>query len=339
MSTVKLTTPVGVSALDEPIALADQIVSVGSCFAQHMSSRLIENCFRVVANPYGILYNPASVSRCLRRVLDGSVFEPGGVFHHADLWQSFEFHGEFADPSREGAVGRMNTAHQHAAQALGTCDWLFVTFGTAFAWFHRGQPELAVANCHRLPAEQFERRLIPSGEIVADWGDLLDSLFAARPGMQVMMSVSPIRHLRQQAEENSVSKAHLLIAADELASSYPRVHRFPAYELVMDELRDYRFFERDLVHPNELAQEVIWERFRDACLAPEAAEFVAQLAGVRQALDHRPRNAAGDAHWQFLEHTRGRLEQLVARFPAADLASVRERLAGMARGGGEPRTP
>lgn len=325
----RLTTPVQVPGFEQRLEHEHQIVSVGSCFSEHMAERLAARKFTICTNPNGVLYNPASICVLLRRLHERREYTREELFEHDGLWHSFEHHGSFSAVGRDDALARMN-AHLHAAaQALARCDWLLVTLGTAFAWYHERAPGKAVANCHRLPVEQFERRCLCAEEIVSEAVSAFGDLLGLRPSLRVILTVSPVRHLRHEATENSVSKAHLVIAVDELARKFEAVHRFPSYEIMMDELRDYRFCAPDLVHPSEVAQDIIWARFREACMSARADAFVGRYEPVLQALGHRPLHAGTDGVKQFAARQLALIDALERDYPSVDFAREREHFEGM----------
>ncbi len=324
--TVKLVQTIPVPGLPRRIELGSRILSVGSCFSEHIAGRLADRRFQVCSNPSGILYNPGSIARLLLRLAAGREYGAADVFEHDGLWRSFAHHGCFSNASQAAALGAMNREFADGVEALRGCDWLIVTFGTAFAWYHESQADVPVANCHRLPTEQFERRVSLSVDIVTEWRAVLDRLIRARPDVNVVLSVSPVRYLRGTATENTLSKAHLHIAVHELARLFPRVHVFPAFEIVLDELRDYRFFSRDLAHPNDLAQDMVWERFRDACLSEQARAFTAAYEPIRLSLAHRPLAPVAGQAQQSVERLLARIDALAGRFPDVGLADVRRRV-------------
>lgn len=271
----EMTTPVAVSQLPFSLDFASGIVSLGSCFADEVGSRLRESDFHIELNPFGTLYNPASVAEALQRLIDDREIDEGDLVQHEGLYHSWHHHGSFSHTTPEATLAACNERLHQAHRALCDADLLMVTFGSAwvFELAESGsqQPAKIVANCHKLPATMFVRRRMTVEEIVALWQPLLMRLAACNPNIKVLFSVSPIRHKADGAHGNQLSKATLLLALDELLtlnSKLLSLHYFPSYEIVLDELRDYRFYDSDMVHPSPLAVEVVWEYFQCAAMKP-----------------------------------------------------------------------
>lgn len=271
----EMTTPVAVSQLPFSLDFASGIVSLGSCFADEVGSRLRESDFHIELNPFGTLYNPASVAEALQRLIDDREIDEGDLVQHEGLYHSWHHHGSFSHTTPEATLAACNGRLHQAHRALCDADLLMVTFGSAWVFELAGsgtqQPAKIVANCHKLPATMFVRRRMTVEEIVALWQPLLMRLAACNPNINVLFSVSPIRHKADGAHGNQLSKATLLLALDELLtlnSKLLSLHYFPSYEIVLDELRDYRFYDSDMVHPSPLAVEVVWEYFQRAAMKP-----------------------------------------------------------------------
>ncbi|MFC1467246.1 GSCFA domain-containing protein [Verrucomicrobiota bacterium] len=312
---IPLSTPVNPLPLRSPLGHSDGILAFGSCFAENISARLDAYRFRICANPTGILYNPASIQRVLVRLLEGRKFTEDDLFMHNELWRSFTHHGSFAHPDKQEALAQINTAFETALNQIQSTRVLFLTFGSAFAWYLKEQPGVAVANCHKLPAETFERRMIPAHEIARQLGEVLQKLKARNPELQVIMTVSPVRHLRHYAPENSLSKAQLITASHLLTAELDFAHYFPAYEIMLDELRDYRFYADDLVHPNELAQRIIWERFCETCLSEKSRQFIADYTPVLQMQNHRPIHPETKSAAKFQQALEKKITALQKKYP------------------------
>lgn len=271
--TPSLTTPVAVEALPFRLEVGDDIVSLGSCFADEVAIRLADSGFCVEQNPFGTLYNPASVASALERLIDDREVTIGDLVQHEGLWHSWHHHGSFSRPTADECLAACNTRIHRAHEALLSAKLLIVTFGTAwvYEWRAESGERRVVANCHKLPAQCFVRRRMSAGEIVAQWQPLLEKLSAFNFQLSTLFTVSPIRHMADGAHGNQLSKATLLLAVDELHStlhSPHSTHYFPAYEIVLDELRDYRFFGADMAHPTPLAADIVFDRFEQATMSP-----------------------------------------------------------------------
>ena len=296
---MKLLTPVERPALRPSIGYAHRLMLMGSCFAAHIGARLQEARFRCDANPYGVLYNPLSISAALREMLAGKVYAAADLYPHQGLWHSPMHHGDFSAATPDEALQRINSRLRPASAALPALDFLLLTWGTAWVYEDRETGHVA-GNCHKRPETCFLRRRLAVDEIVEDAASLFDALWQQNASLQVVLTVSPIRHVRDGLHDNQLSKATLLLAAEQVCAAFPgRVFYFPAYELLLDELRDYRFYADDLVHPSPLAVRYVWERFAEWCLSPEARRVMAEVEDVRKALAHRPLHPDSEASTRF----------------------------------------
>lgn len=267
-----LTTPVIVPQLPFKIDYSTGIVSLGSCFADEIGERLQEGDFHVDMNPFGALYNPASIAAAVRRLMEDREIGMDDLVQHEGLWHSWHHHGCFSHSTAEETLAACNSRIHQAHQAIKEASLLMVTFGTAWVFEREGE---IVANCHKLPPQMFVRRRMTVEEIVALWQPLLQELAAYYPGLKVLFTVSPIRHMTDGAHGNQLSKSTLLLAIDNLL---PTIHcplptyYFPSYEIVLDELRDYRFFDEKMTHPTSVAVDVVWDRFQRATMLPAIRE-------------------------------------------------------------------
>ena len=240
---------------------------IGSCFAENMGMKLMENRFAVDCNPCGIVYNPESVAQVLERLMDERVVTPDELIWHEGKWMSWGHHGSFSASEREVCLEKMNARIYRGAEQLRRADVLLITFGTSWVYRHL-QSGCVVANCHRFPERDFERFRLSVPEIVGLYERLLGQLERINPGVRVLFTVSPIRHWKDGAHGNQLSKSVLLLAIDELVKRRKRVYYFPSYEIVLDELRDYRFYAEDMLHVSGQAVDYIWSRFRDTFCLP-----------------------------------------------------------------------
>ena len=279
-----LTTPVIVPQMPFSVDYSTGIVSLGSCFADEIGERLQEADFHVEQNPFGALYNPASIAAAVRRLMEDRPIGMEDLVEHEGLWHSWHHHGSFSRSTAEETLAACNDRLHQAHEALKEASLLMVTFGTAWVFEREGG---IVANCHKLPPQMFVRRRMTVEEIVALWQPLLQELAAYYPKLNVIFTVSPIRHLADGAHGNQLSKSALLLAVDELVGN-ARCHYFPSYEIVLDELRDYRFFDEKMTHPTPLAVDVVWERFQRATMVPAVREQAHYNAKQHKREQHIP---------------------------------------------------
>ena len=308
------TTPVHIPASPVKITYDDAILTLGSCFADNIGRRLRTNLFLVDANPFGVLYNPLSVKQSLLTLLSDKRFTARDLFAHQSLWHSFAHSSLFSDTTPDRCLGRINNRLQQSRERLPHTRFILITWGTAQVYRHNASG-LVVANCHKLTARDFTRRRLGTDEIAAEYRPLLDTLRGRLPGVRVIFTVSPIRHWKDGAHENNLSKATLLLAVDALQREYDFVEYFPAYELLLDELRDYRYYAEDMLHPSEMAVDYIWERFADCYFAPETRRQMKEIAQLVADRAHRPLHPESDAFRQFAARTEERQAELERKYP------------------------
>ncbi len=311
-------TPVELPVGLPPVTYRHRILLMGSCFAENIGKQFVESGFTVDVNPTGVLYNPLSISTALREIYAGRVYRECDLFCYRGCWHSPMHHGSFSAEQPEEALQRINTRMQQAHNTLSGIHWLMLTFGTAYVYERAVTGEL-VANCHQLPEKEFHRRRLTVDEIVADYSVLLSELWQQNPELNVLFTVSPIRHVRDGLHANQLSKSTLLLAIEALQAAFPgRVHYFPSYEIVLDELRDYRFFADDLVHPTSLAISYLWERFGKVFFSAETQSVMKEVAEIRKALAHKPFHPDSEEHKRFLGQLVLKIERLKGKYPNLD---------------------
>ncbi|MDR1938636.1 MAG: GSCFA domain-containing protein [Tannerellaceae bacterium] len=317
---MELNTLVSIPEARFPFSYRDGIMLTGSCFAEEMGNKLREDKFTVDINPFGTLYNPASIALSLRRLLQPTPFTASDLFEREGLYHSFAHHSRFSSPSAEEALDGINRQLHLSSANLLKSSRLVVTFGTACVYRLKSSGQL-VSNCHKLPEKMFERERLTADAIVNEWEALLLSLWERNPGLRILFTVSPIRHRKDGAHPNQLSKAVLLLAVDELQTRHPeRTAYFPAYEIMMDELRDYRFYADDMLHPSPLAVEYIRERFCRSFLSAESQTILGEWQAIRKAIRHKPFQPAGESYRQFIMQTLLKAERLSGKFPYFDLS-------------------
>lgn len=324
MTMVLFSTPVNIQPAPFDLSFRDKILLAGSCFAEEIGGLLTENKFDVDVNPFGALYNPLSLDDALRRLASGKPYIHSDLFLHEGRYYSFAHHSKFSSADADTALKMMNDRIELSTLQLKECSLLIVTWGTAFGYRLKSGDGKVVANCHKLPAETFIREMLSIDEILCRWNYLLASLFALNPNLHLVLTVSPIRHLNDGAQGNQISKSTLIIAADRLRQSFPdRISYFPAYEIMMDELRDYRFYADDMLHPSRTAVEYIWEKFRNSYFSSETKTAYDAWQPIRKALRHVPFNPKSETYRKFVEHSLAKLESISEKYPFFDVSNER----------------
>ena len=311
---MKLNTPVEIKPLEGRLTYKDSILFVGSCFADEMGRRCTERYFDTRVNPFGVLFNPCSISDCLG-LLEGyginaeqCSFIPEDVIETSGGFCSFHHHGSMARPTAQEFLDNANNVLADASDFYYREGWVVVTLGTAFIYTDKESGNV-VANCHKLPADRFERTMISADQVY----DALSQYVAARPQRQWIFTVSPVRHLSDGLHANTLSKATLHLGIEKLVNRYPNAHYFPAYEILMDELRDYRFYADDMMHPSAQAADYIFERFMDFVLADSDRPLLAEAEKVRGMMQHRILNAGTAQAAKFEAQRNQALESLLSK--------------------------
>lgn len=287
---------------------------MGSCFSQYMGERLLEDCVEVVSNPTGLLYNPYSIAQIVDSLLDQRLWRAEDLFEYRSLWHSPYHHSDLSGISTTEVLSAMNSRMSEAIRQIHQLDALILTFGTAYVYLDK-QTRECVANCHKLPASAFIRERLCVDQIVSRLSHSLDRLLSKRPGIQIILTVSPIRHWSDGAHENQISKSILHLAINRLEQLYPQVVYFPSYELLLDELRDYRWYADDMLHPSSLAQSYIYQRFEKVAFSDQAQQFFLSLRGLRSALSHRPLHPQSEAYKQFRQQTNNKIHIFIEQHP------------------------
>lgn len=263
-----------------------KILLIGSCFAENIGNYLRDLKFRTLVNPNGILFNPLSIYNCLDNALHSKKMAQNLVLERDGLFFSYLHHSSFSGTSRSDLVQKLNAQMELTHQFLEKADVLIVTFGTAFVYHHKHLGQ-TVANCHKQDADIFDKKLLEVSEITETYCTLIRHLKKINPGLKLIFTVSPVKYLRDGIEENSISKSTLLLSINKLVSQHDNCFYFPAYELVTDDLRDYRFYKEDLAHPNQMAIDYAWKKFSDCYFDPKTILLNTQIHKLNQALNHR----------------------------------------------------
>ncbi len=304
------------TASPEKIRYGTPLLMLGSCFAENMGNRLQQFKFDIVLNPSGIVYHPMPAAHNLERIIAGIPYTISELQQHNELWCSFDHHGRFSHPDSSICLKQINAELRRAHEQLRISEWLFVTFGTAWAYRRKIDGHI-VSNCHKFPASDFERIRFDVDEIYATWTKTITKLRQFNPAIKVVFTVSPIRHLRDGAHENQLSKSVLLLAVERLNRDLENTDYFPAYEIVLDELRDYRFYDEDMSHPNAVATNYIWQRFSESYITEEALQTMKQVEDVVKAAAHRPIHRTSECR-KFATACLEKIAKLKQQFPQLD---------------------
>ena len=304
---MQLLTPIELPKRAPRMVPSTRVMLLGSCFASHIGGRLRRSGLRVEVNPFGVLYNPESIALALEALMGGTVAEEW-VFEGRDgMWHSWLHATEFSAPDKATCLKRIEERFYMARRMLIEAEVLCFTFGTNRAYEHAGR---VVGNCHKELASQFIERSLTVEEIVKRWQGVLERLWELNPKAEIVFTVSPYRYAKYGFVESQRAKATLLLAVEELLRGQAKRHYFPAYEILLDELRDYRFYADDMLHPSEQAVTYIWQRFTEWAFTPEAQRFAQEWERTERDLEHRPVCPDSDAHKAFVARVMARREEL-----------------------------
>jgi hypothetical protein len=313
----------------EKVSYGSRCLFMGSCFTEEIGGRMLRLKFPVMVNPFGTLFNPASISDNLELLIERKTFAENDLISHNGKWFSFSHYTGFARYDRQECLALVNKSLQDASVWIRECNYLLITLGTAWTYIYNDTGKL-VANCHKLPSAAFTRKLMDPDEICERYAHMLDALKRINPRVLVIFTVSPVRHWKDGAVNNQLSKSILLLGIHRLLKAYGNTRYFPAYEIFMDELRDYRFYAGDMLHPSETGSAYVWERFCDAYLDEASLKTMAGVTSVLKAVSHRPVQTDLRNMKKFFENLLKQIDQLTLSNPNLDfgpeIAVIRERL-------------
>ena len=290
--------PIDIKPLPMPITHRQGIFLIGSCFTEHIGKELQDLKFRTCMNPNGILFETESVCRSLLGYVERKVYTEEDLFFYNDLWQSWDHHSRFSNPDKNACLSQINESQKQANQQLKDADWLIITLGSSYT-YRLIEERRWVANCHKYPGTAFEKVLVSIEDQAARLDNLIHRLFHFNNKLKIIFTISPVRHLRDGVVDNNRSKARLIETVHHLVGKFERLYYFPAYELVVDVLRDYRFYDIDLAHPNYAATQFVMEKFSEYAFDKQTLEMNREFKQLAIAGRHRPQHADTSQHQQF----------------------------------------
>lgn len=286
-----------------------RLFTSGSCFADNLGEALHVNKFKVLVNPFGVTYNPISIHQQIVNSVSGKSIAPELFVEKESVWSHFDFHSKWNALSREAIEAHLSDLIATTGESLRHTDMLLITYGTAWVYEHNATGHI-VSNCHKAPQSLFSRRLLSAKEIVESFNEMYRQLKMTNPKVKLVLTLSPVRHVRDGLVSNHVAKSTIMVAIDEIVNTCPQASYFPAYEIMMDDLRDYRFYDSDLIHPSATAQEYIWKKFQNELITDESISLIARWAALRKALDHRAFQPNAPSHQKFVVETLSKLKEI-----------------------------
>ncbi len=298
----------------------DGILVMGSCFTEHIGDFLAEHKYQTLQNPNGILFDPVSIANALTAYTKPDHYRNIELYQQGDIYFSWQHHSRFSGLNSEQVKADIIHSQQTAHTFLKSAKWLIITLGTSFHYKLIGK-NLSVANCHKVPASNFNKTLLSIEKINSALDNCLHQIFHFNPDLRVIFTVSPVRHIKDGIVENNRSKARLLEVVHHLVNKFDRLYYFPAYELVIDVLRDYRFYKEDMVHPNHQAVSYVIEKFLGAFVNERSRKITEEIEVLIKSMQHRPFQPESQSHQQFLRSNLQRIQQLKQQYPHIDLSA------------------
>jgi hypothetical protein len=302
---------------DVKINHQQNLLLIGSCFTEQIGTKLGNHKFSVLDNPNGILFNPVSISKSISSYIDNKQYKESDLFYQNECWNSWEHHSRFSKPTINECLKAINESQSKANAFLKKADWFLITLGSAFVYELENKE--VVANCHKVPTDKFLKRLLQVEEVFAGLQQMIEKAKAFNSSVKIIFTISPVRHLRDGFVENNRSKGTLIQAVHQLVENSSNCFYFPAYELVIDDLRDYRFFAEDMVHPNYAATNYVWEKFIATCVDEPSQQLMKEIAVIVAAKNHKPFNPTSEQHKKFLQTNLEKLKKLQQQFPYLNL--------------------
>lgn len=307
-------TQIPISQSNHSIDYNVKMVSLGSCFAENISAKLDHYQFQNYCNPFGIIFNPSSIEALIDRVTTNKYFTEKDIFFHNQHWHCFELHSQLSNPNKEAFLLAINGLIDNTRQKIEQASHIIITYGTA--WIYRlRESQAIVANCHKVPQREFDKELLSVSSIQESISNTIAMVRSINPLVNFIFTISPVRHIKDGFVQNQLSKSHLFSALHEvLGSDDVLLNYFPSYEIMMDELRDYRFYKEDMLHPNQVAIDYIWERFVDATVSLSAKETMIEIDSIQKSLQHRSFNPNSDSHQKFEAKLKAKIAKMVLQY-------------------------
>ena len=312
---MNFTTKVPVNTYEFPISYSSKLLLLGSCFAENMGEKFDYFKFQTTINPFGIIFNPVSIEKLVKRAVNRIIFTEADVFFHNDLWHSYDVHSECSQTDTEILLKQLNAAVEVMHRQITEVSHIVITYGTSWVYRLKATNEI-VANCHKVPQNEFAKEILTPETIAQSMRNTMDLIHQINPDCKFIFTVSPVRHTKDGFPENQRSKAHLITAIQTILNPKSSLlNYFPAYEIMMDELRDYRFYADDMLHPSQTAIDYIWIRFFEHYVNDNCFATMQEVCNIQKGLAHRPFNPNSKSHQQFLEILNQKIIRLKEQFP------------------------
>ncbi len=317
---MKLQTPIPLTKAKNQIDYNSQMVLFGSCFSDNIGAKFEHFKFRSLQNPFGILFHPKAIENLISRAIHKERYTETDIFFHNERWHCFDAHSDLSDASKEILLEKLNDGLERTHRQITDATHAVITLGTAWVYRYMEQNRI-VSNCHKIPNNNFNKELLDVIEITDIINKTVNELHYVNSGINIILTISPVRHIKDGFVENQKSKAHLVAAIHQflsLRAESRSLFYFPSYEIMMDELRDYRFYEGDMVHPNQIAIDYIWEKFKEVWISEKALSIMDEVDAIQKGLHHRPFNPSSERHQDFLKSLEEKITYLQQKYPFID---------------------
>jgi hypothetical protein len=309
---MQFTTKIPIEKHQNPITYESKVMALGSCFAENMSEKLEYFKFQNTVNPFGIIFNSVSIEKLVNRIVNKIEFTEMDIFFHNDLWHCYEVHSKLSNPNKEKFLKELNLLIFQSFNSLIQTSHIIITYGTSWVYKNIESNEI-VANCHKVPQKQFTKEILSIENIEKSIQNTIALIQKVNPNCNFIFTVSPVRHIKDGFVDNTLSKSNLISAIHN--SQFTTHNYFPSYEIMMDELRDYRFYASDMLHPNQTAIDYIWERFSENYISDESQKVIEEVDSIQKSLLHRSFNPNSESHQKFLENLQQKINTLALKFP------------------------
>ena len=311
---MQFTTKIPVEKSTFPIDYDSKILLLGSCFAENMGKKFAYFKFQATTNPFGIIFNVVSLEKLIRRAIENRIFTENDIFFHNDLWHCFDLHSELSNPDKENFLSNLNSVLESTHKQISSLTHCIITLGTSWVYRNIKTNEI-VANCHKVPQKEFTKELLSINQTEESLQNVVSLIHSVNPNCKFIFTVSPVRHIKDGFIENTLSKSHLIAAIHNFKLATRNSQYFPAYEIMMDELRDYRFYAEDMLHPNQTAIDYIWMGFFENYISESVFGLMNEICSIQKGLQHRPFNPNTESHQKFLKSLKTKMTTIKKKLP------------------------
>lgn len=312
---MNFTTKIPIQKSNFPIDYDSKIMLLGSCFAENMGDKFAYFKFQSTTNPFGIIFNVVSLEKLIRRAVENRTFTENDIFFHNDLWHCYDVHSELSNPDKEIFLNNLNSILESTHRHIASLTHCIITLGTSWVYRNNETNEI-VANCHKVPQKNFTKELLSINKTEESLKSIVSLIHSVNPNCNFVFTVSPVRHIKDGFTENTLSKSHLIAAIHKTITHHPSsITYFPAFEIMIDELRDYRFYAEDMLHPNQTAINYIWIQFFENYISESVFRLMNEICSIQKGLQHRPFNPNTESHEKFLNQLESKIKTIQGQHP------------------------